>query len=57
MPCTSPPAPFHRRFGESLPPDFARGLVSLQMIAGLGVLGMVAKVSFHAAKLRLNKQP
>lgn len=34
-----------------------RGLVALQMIAGLGVLGMVAKVSFHAAKLGLNKRP
>lgn len=30
--------------------SLTRGLVSLQMIAGLGVLGMIAKVSFHAAE-------
>lgn len=37
--------------------SLARGLVSLQMIAGLGLLGMIAKVSFHAAKRGLTRNP
>lgn len=36
--------------------SLTRGLVSLQMIAGLGVLGMIAKLAFHAAKQGLNRK-
>ena len=34
--------------------SLTRGLVSLQMIVGLGVLGMIAKLAFRAAKHGLN---
>lgn len=34
----------------------ARGLVSLQMITGLGLLGMIAKVTFNAAKWGINRK-
>ncbi|GAA1495129.1 potassium channel family protein [Paeniglutamicibacter kerguelensis] len=44
-------------FGDITPvTSLARGLVSIQMIAGLGVLVMVAKLAFFAARKGLGRE-
>lgn len=45
-------------FGDIVPfTGLARTLATIQMIAGLGVLVLIAKVSFYAAKTGLSRDP
>lgn len=45
-------------FGDIVPASqLARGLVAAQMFAGLGMLFMIAKVTFFAAKRGLSREP